>query len=583
MTSDNKTITSTVDTQTTPAHEPDQPHDPSRRTFLCSASSVGAMAGLTSGLTAGGLLPVGQAHADDFSIDDNDPAFGDQPRIHQAARLKIHLAKEQKRESRFLDDQKDNNDEQRYEDERYYASFHKTLPQNRYGEVNPRAYRTLQQAMRTGAQHDFDSIPLANPAVRKLANPQGAFRYEMTGLDSHATRMPPAPRFRSAKTAAEMGEVYWQALTRDVPFIDYSHSYEIDEAVNDLNHFKRTVGPKQQGRVTPSTLFRGETAGDLNGPYISQFLYKDIPYGPSTIVQKYPTPLASQDFMVDQSNWLNVQRGGAPAESLIFDNQPRYLFNNRALGEYVHTDVLFQAYFNAALILLGLGAEAIDENNPYRASNNQGAFTSLGGPWVLQLLSYASNLSLSGAWFQKWRVHRRCRPEVYAGRVHFNVLGQRDYELHGDILDSVAVQTTYHRYGSYFLPMAFTEGSPTHPAYPAGHATIAGACCTILKAFFNEEFVIPDPVQADATGLHLLPYQDSALTVGGEIDKLANNISIGRDAAGVHYRSDGVDGLTVGEQQAIRLLQDHLATLNEDIDGFSLTKFDGERVLIQRP
>ena len=128
--------------------------------------------------------------------------------------------------------------------------------------------------------------------------------------------------------------------------------------------------------------------------------------------------------------------------------------------------------------------------------------------------------------------------------------------------------------------MAFTEGSPIHPAYPAGHATVAGACCTILKAFFNEDHVLNNSVEADNTGLNLIPYTDSVLTVGGEINKLANNISSGRDAAGVHYRSDGVDGLIVGEQQAIRLLKDHMQTLNEDIPGFTLTKFDGTTVLI---
>jgi hypothetical protein len=40
--------------------------------------------------------------------------------------------------------------------------------------------------------------------------------------------------------------------------------------------------------------------------------------------------------------------------------------------------------------------------------------------------------------------------------------------------------------GSALLPMAFPEGSPTHPAYGAGHATVAGACVTILKAWFKE-------------------------------------------------------------------------------------------------
>ena len=71
------------------------------------------------------------------------------------------------------------------------------------------------------------------------------------------------------------------------------------------------------------------------------------------------------------------------------------------------------------------------------------------------------------------------------------------------------------------------------------------------------------------------------LTVGGELNKLASNIAFARNAAGVHYRSDGVDGLLAGEQQAIALLQDYSGALNENFDGFSLTKFDGTRILIR--
>jgi membrane-associated phospholipid phosphatase len=35
------------------------------------------------------------------------------------------------------------------------------------------------------------------------------------------------------------------------------------------------------------------------------------------------------------------------------------------------------------------------------------------------------------------------------------------------------------------LPVAYAEGCPTHPSYPAAHAATAGACATVLKAFFN--------------------------------------------------------------------------------------------------
>lgn len=550
----------------------------SRRRFM----QMSATASIVTATSATGLLATSAASADDFSVGDSDRSLDGENRAKKAAWIKRELADEQKRFTlRYIGDQLDNNDERRYRNDNFYASFYKCLPQNNFGEVDPQAFRKFRRAMRNGKQSAFNAIPLDGEADRKLANPQGAFRFEMTGLDSHATRMPPAPTFRSAKTAAEMGEVYWQALTRDVPFIEYDTDSTINKAVSDLNSFSETVGPTVGGNVTPATLFRGETDGDVNGPFVSQFLLKDIPYGPSTIEQKYFAGLADLDYMVDKDNWLNIQRGGAPLESFVKETQAKYINNNRNLGEYVHSDVVFQAYFNAALILLSLGPDAQDTNNPYLGNANQGAFTSFGGPWVLQLLTYAGNLSLSGAWFHKWRVHRRLRPEAYGGRVNFNMTGQRSYEIHDDILNSYALTETHSRYGSYFLPMAYTEGSPTHPAYPAGHATIAGACCTILKAFFNEDYVMQDTVQSDASGYNLIPYSASSLTLGGEVNKLANNISIGRDAAGVHYRTDGVDGLNVGEDQAIRLLKDHLKTVNEDFDGFTLTKFDGTKVLIK--
>ncbi len=58
--------------------------------------------------------------------------------------------------------------------------------------------------------------------------------------------------------------------------------------------------------------------------------------------------------------------------------------------------------------------------------------------------------------------------------------------------------------GNALLPMAFPEGSPTHPAYGAGHATVAGACVTILKAWFDESTRLVDlnvtPVQPSDMG-----------------------------------------------------------------------------------
>src|SRR4026209_1499126 len=110
--------------------------------------------------------------------------------------------------------------------------------------------------------------------------------------------------------------------------------------------------------------------------------------------------------------------------------------------------------------------------------------------------------------------------------------------------------------------MAYPEGSPAHPAYPAGHAVFAGAGATILKAFFNEAFVIPSPVVASPDGSAPVPYSGT-LTVGNELKKIAADNRGGRAASGRHRRNDGSEGMHLGEAAAIALLQDVRHNYNE--------------------
>jgi len=158
--------------------------------------------------------------------------------------------------------------------------------------------------------------------------------------------------------------------------------------------------------------------------------------------------------------------------------------------------------------------------------------------------------------------------------------GAAAYPISAEALNSAAPAAVYSKYGSYLLPMAFTEGCPLHPAYGAGHATVAGACVTILKAWFDESFIIPSPVQVTPDGLGLIPYTGPSLTVGGELNKLAANVAIGRDIAGVHWRSDATESLKLGEAVAISVLRDHRGCYNEEFAGFTFTKFDGTTVTV---
>ena len=175
------------------------------------------------------------------------------------------------------------------------------------------------------------------------------------------------------------------------------------------------------------------------------------------------------------------------------------------------------------------------------------------------------------------------RPIAYGGLVHNTITGVASYPIHRDMFNSQALGQIFSKYGSYLLPAAYPEGNPVHPSYAEGHGVIAGACVTALKAFFNESFVIPNPVVASDDGQSLLPYTGSdaaQITVGGELNKLANNVALGRDVAAAHWRSDAEQSPLLGEAVAISILREQGATYNEPFSGFTFTKFDGTTITV---
>jgi hypothetical protein len=142
----------------------------------------------------------------------------------------------------------------------------------------------------------------------------------------------------------------------------------IASALSDLNSFSGPVGPPVGGSVTPGTLFRGETKGDLIGPYLSQFLWQRVPLGATDLDQRANYPAAGQDFMTDFQEWLACQQGAKPKRTVALDNQPRYIHTGRDLAEYVRRIFSFQPYLNAAMAVLSFGEEALSPTNPYRGS-----------------------------------------------------------------------------------------------------------------------------------------------------------------------------------------------------------------------
>ena len=469
----------------------------------------------------------------------------------------------------------------------YIASFTKGLPHTQLGEVEPGTYETLLYALSIGNQSDFENLDRGSGM--KFVNPMSAFAYQMEGADSHRLATPPAPAFTSANAAAEMVELYWQALARDVPFADYTTSPIIHAAVQDLNRLSAFQGPLASGKVTTGTLFGGNVPGALTGPYISQFLWQPIPVNSTVVDQRYRAGAPGIDYLTTYPEWLVLQTGVPPYRAWTPDPTPRYIYSGRALAEWVHYDFLYQAFHNAALILLNQSPDTIlnvnpylNPANPYKTSKVETGFATFGGPHICCLLGAACQDALKAAWYSKWSVHRRLRPEEFGGRVHQTKLGAAKYPVHAELLNSAALPAVFAANGTYLLPQAFAEGAPLHPSYPAGHASVAGACSVMLKAFFDETQLITDTVQASSDGLSLLPLNDVALTVGGEVNKLAFNVAIGRNFGGIHYRSDAEVGFRLGEDVAIAMLQDLVSTFTEDFCGFRFRRLDGTPVIITK-
>ena len=474
---------------------------------------------------------------------------------------------------------------------RYIGNFHKTLPHDGSGHVSVGAYALLAAAE---TARGYEAVPGGTSSADGMASPLAGVANEALGPHPLSLSMGPAPRVLGLSTAAEMVELQWMALLRDEPLHALAGAAQVGCAIKDLNGaFAAAVAddpnsdpgklqlgvdlPQQVGtlHLSPQTIFRCGLPGEDVGPFVSQFLLLDAPFGTQTISQKQTPYAKGQQFLVTFAGWVHAQNSGHDAQGRNYEASDapkatgrRHIATMRDLARFVHRDALHQAYFNACLILLSLAggnpAAYLDPGNPYVGAGKlqrQKAFASFGGPHILTLVSEVAARALKVVWHQKWRVHRRLRPEAYGGLLHVqNTAKSTDYGLPDTAFASKAAKLILGANQSPLLPVPFPSGSPTHPAYGAGHATVAGACVTILKAWFNEDATIPDPVEAqhhddDAEGPDVPPkWSGAPLTVGGELNKVASNIAMGRTMAGVHWRSDNTRSLRLGEQIATIML-----------------------------
>ncbi len=458
------------------------------------------------------------------------------------------------------------------------AAFTKSLPHDRRGQVSEEALAQFERATQSGQIAHWEQLPVNNEI--RLVNPLAAYAWTEDPIAKDVIRLPAFPGLASIELAEQALELYWMALLRDVPLADYAQSSLVRAALAEL---KTT---KLNANATAQTLFRLSSPGERDGHYLSQFLWMTIPYGAHITYQKYRTIHRGVEFMTGFDEYLRVANGQWPAGIANHYADDLYLRTGRDLGEYVHWDFSYQAFVDAASILIGnphRPREAMSKANPYKTSRSMNGFVSFGPAYAHNAMGAIADCAMRACWYEKWIRHRALRPEAYGALVDRVARGEsaQSVGIHPMIVRSEAVRRVREKFGSALLPQAYPEGAPAHPAYPSGHAAIAGACVTVLKALFDEKRELRFPIQPTRDGKDWEGHDPtlSAPTVGAELNKLAANVAVGRNFAGIHWRCDAEQGLRLGESVALAWLRAQRMKSVEGKQGwlqaFEITRFDG--------
>jgi len=421
------------------------------------------------------------------------------------------------------------------------------------------------------------------------------------------------------------------------------------ETFNPSFAFRGSAPAAKAGPYISQFMLRGNTLTPAAAPYADS----SVQYGRQVIDQKIETFKPDVDFMVHWNAYLDVQNGADFRNDTDLQVIPtrRFITTPRDLAAYVRYDALYQAYLNACLYMLG-DADHFQVQQPVKhphtgamgpgfPDGNRGeqpntpesrqAFATFGGPHILSLVTEVATRCLKAVRRQKFNYHRRARPERIGALLTLKGTEGSANDCSSELGAATSAQLTsminaknlgpmlelvdkhnqsklandaadphldasaapdpdwFTKASNYLLPMAFAEGSPMHPSYGAGHATVAGGCVTMLKAFFNTSdangCAIEWPaelqaLQANSEGCALIEAAHSAgMTINGELNKLAANISIGRNMAGVHYYTDYYESLRMGERVAAGMLIEQMKHYNEPVE-LSFESFDGDHVHI---
>lgn len=358
-----------------------------------------------------------------------------------------------------------------------------------------------------------------------------AWRSDIPLIEPHCTTDIKAEEPEAVDQGA-MLNVYWMALLRDVPFNSYDTEDLALEAKAELARFHGVEGFELgEYSFAPGRWQYDEAAN--TGSYVSQFLLDDpdIPYDGHHAVQVF-----NRDIGKTTQEVAAIQSGDSyPAQRKVGKHLP-VAQSGRTLAMSVRNDWPAMHWINAYIAGLSLG---LPINPEWESGNGHATWQRGGPPHITALITDAMHKGMDSGFPMKWNFCR-LRPISLAARLNDQLVNDNNWGFEDDLINSQAVRLTRQRQGNALLSQAYEN--PPHPAYPAGHATCAGAGATILRSVFKDG---PYPTP---TGRRY------GLTIHGELIKLATNECAGRMWAGIHYDSDNWLGLPTGEDAARELL-----------------------------
>ena len=499
-------------------------------------------------------------------------------------------------------------------------------------------YDTYREYVKRMLHHDtreIENIGINPASGMKLVDPNCKFT-KSACLPTPTTYTPqPFPEWGSIDSMGQLAEIYMMSWLRDISFDDFTNTSHpqyslITQCCTMLNTL---MGSQSQYTpilpATPANLFRGQTKGDKLGCYISQFMlyrprwnlntsvlltipafqphmdnihhyytdkFYNIPMkGAADIVHTNTT--RRTEYGLTATEFLNIEDGQYanhtyPGSFKPFLTNKRHILTPRDLTTIVHADYPCELAMRAAEILLSYRCP-LNKHNPYRMnilSGETGPFVLFSGAELYNLIGEVTREALRLVWYYKY-TNFTARPEEIAGKIHYEANNILEHAEIQTMLNNVAfrnilnehktqnakqvpISSSYHT----LMPLVYPEGSPTHPSCPAGHAVAGAAACALMKAYFDEDYLVRNmfPVvcvkssdyysvasgvttydhdSATTAVVNLATGDENIITVGNELDKLTSNIAMGRNMAGIHYRRDAETSFMLGEQLAINMLQ----------------------------